>query len=556
MFQDHFKRIKDGANDVYHLNNLAPWVEQNVFVDGKLMSLQGKYKFQADIINDTSRVNNTVKPAQIGLTTATIAYYLAGMCTQKPFNTIYSLPTSNDASKLTVTKIDPMVHGSPRIKSLLNPDVDSTELKQIGSNFLFIRGSKSETAALSVSADCLVADEIDRSDPDTLKQFRSRLQASELAIIRQFSTPTIKGIGISKEAETSKRIRHMAKCDCCGHRWLPSYHTDIVVPGYLDDLKLITKTNLKDIRWQDAHWLCPKCKRDPKLRTENLEWVTENIQDNYEAHTYYVTPVTACGLLTPAYMVRTSTEFNTRAEWLNQVLGETADDTNEQITEEDLNRALVQADLNSSQVHVLGADMGLMCAVTIGRMTQEGLLLVVHREKVPIGQFEARRLELIRQFRVIVSVHDIYPYTPNITAICDYDPNAWGCMFSSAKTPELFTLQRKEEDFEEGKLNLNLVKSNRTAGLDALQELIKKGKLLVSKKGTGEDDEFKAHVLSLKRTQIFQKDELVYAWVKSDGNDHFFFSTLYLFLATKLVGTTSARDWGDLAIVSKFKLKH
>lgn len=554
MFQAHFKRVKDGANDVYHLNNLAPWVEQNVFVEGKLMSLQGKYSFQADIINDTSRVNNTVKPAQIGLTTATIAYYLAGMCTQKPFNTIYSLPTSNDASKLTVTKIDPMVHGSPRIKSLLNGDVDSTELKQIGSNFLFIRGSRSETAALSVSADCLVADEIDRSDPDTLKQFRSRLQASELAIIRQFSTPTIKGIGISKEAETSKRFRHMAKCDCCGHLWLPSYHTDIVVPGYLDDLNLITKTNLKDIRWQDAHWVCPKCKRDPKLRTENLQWVVENIQDNYEAHTYYVTPVTACGLLTPAYMVRTSTEFNTRAEWLNQVLGETADDTNEQITEADVAACFVQADLRSSEVHYMGADMGLTCHIVISRITQAGMMLIVHRESVPVGNFLERREELIRQYRCVVSVHDAYPYTPMIMSICDFDPNAFGCMFTTSKSPELFTLQEKKEDAEEGKLNLRLIKLNRTRGLDELLLLIKSRNLVVTK---GKDDNvLTEHILSMKRTQVFQKDELVYQWVKSTaGDDHYMFALLYSYIACKLQGTVEAASDGLMALVSKFKVK-
>jgi len=207
----HFQRVLEGANDVYHLHNLAPWIEKSLYVDGELMSMHGKYSFQADIVNDTSRVNNTVKPAQIGLTLTTIAYYLAGMATQTTFNVIYCLPTAGDAAKLTTTKVNPMISNSPVVRNLLNGDVNSNELKQIGNNFLFIRGSKSETAALSVSADCLVADEIDRCDPDTLKQFRSRLQASKLGIVRQFSTPTIEGVGISKEAETSKRYRHMAK---------------------------------------------------------------------------------------------------------------------------------------------------------------------------------------------------------------------------------------------------------------------------------------------------------------------------------------------------------
>ena len=551
----HFQRVLEGANDVYHLQNLAPWIEKSLYVDGELMSMHGKYSFQADIVNDTSRVNNTVKPAQIGLTLTTIAYYLAGMATQTTFNVIYCLPTAGDAAKLTTTKVNPMIANSPVVRNLLNGDVNSNELKQIGNNFLFIRGSRSETAALSVSADCLVADEIDRCDPDTLKQFRSRLQASKLGIVRQFSTPTIEGVGISKEAETSKRYRHMAKCDCCSHTWLPSYHSDMVIPGYDRDLSELTKYNIKDVQWQDAYWKCPSCGRDPRFDPKNLQWVLENLQDNYEAHTYYVSPITACQLLLPAYLVRTSTEFNTRAEWQNQVLGETAEDTNEQLTKVDIERCMVQADLSSSEVHFLGADMGLLCAVTVGRMTATGELLVVHREMVPLGKFEERRRELIMQYRVIISVHDVYPYTSMIMSICDWDPNAWGCIFSTAKTPEMYTLQRKVENAEEGKLNLNLVKSNRTASLDSLRDLIKAGKVFVTKQNDVEDSRLMEHMLSLKRTQVFQGDELQFIWQKSDGNDHMMFSMLYLYLACKLQGTATGNDWGGSSLVKKFTLK-
>jgi len=555
LFREHMQRVQEGANDVYHLHNLSPWIEKNIFVDGKLMSMHGKYSFQADIVNDTSRVNNTVKPAQIGLTTTTIAYYLAAMATQAPFNTIYSLPTTNDAIKLTTTKINPILYGSPRLRSMLNSDVDSTELKQIRNNFLFIRGSRSETAALSVSADCLVADEIDRSDPDTLKQFRSRLQASQLAIIRQFSTPTIPGVGISKEAETSRRYRHMGTCSCCNYKWLPSYHVDMTVPGYTNDLKEITKYNIKDIRWQDAHWRCPNCGRDPKFKPETLEWVVENHLDNYEAHTYYVTPITACQILKPAYLVRTSTEFNKRSEWMNQVLGETSEDENEQLTEKDIDASMVQAELFSSEVHFLGADIGQLCTVSIGRMAQDGTMLVVHREFVPLQKFVSRRLELIREYRVVASVHDVFPETNLIMGICDVDPNAWGAIFSAAKTPEMYTTQRKVEDAEEGKLNLDLLKVNRTVMLDSVKDLFKDRKIFLKKKESVDDDKFKLHMLSLKRTQIFQKDELVYSWQKTDGEDHSFFSLGYLLLATKLVGTVSSVAATGDSLVRSFRHK-
>lgn len=537
-FDDHFSRIEDGANSVFNLNNLASYVEKYIKINDKPYEFGDRYGFQADIINDTSRVTNTVKPAQIGMTTATMAYTLAGVASQPQFNAIYTLPSATDAAKLVTTKLNPLLYGSPELKRLLDPNVDNSELKKLGNNFIFIRGTKSETAALSISADALVADEIDRSDPDTLKQFRSRLQGSSLQIIKQFSTPTIEGVGIAKEAETSKRFRHMAKCNCCGNVWLPNYDTDIVIPGYDNSLEDITKTNIKDVNWQQAHWKCPSCGKDPQLHPSRLQWVCENPTENYEAHTYYISPATACLVLRPAYLVRTSTEFNTRSEWKNQVLGETSEEANEQITITDVVNAEVEADLDSSDINYFGADMGLMCAVSIGREASDGTLVVVHREYVPIANFETRRRELIAKYKCIISVHDAMPYTTDIMRICDYDPRAYGAIFVTTKGLDLFTVQEKQDNAEEGAMNFSLLKLNRTAALDLVRDKFKNGQVIMRKQDN--TDRYQEQYTSLKRVQQFRQDELVYVWEKTDGEDHFMFSLLYLQMAIRLrarVGT-------------------
>lgn len=531
-FNDHFTRIKDGANSVFTLTNLSAYVEKYIKIDNKPYQFGDRYGFQADIINDTSRVTNTVKPAQIGMTTATMAYTLAGTASQQRFNAIYTLPSANDASKLVTTKLNPLIYGSPELKRLLDTNVDNNELKKIGNNFIFIRGTKSETAALSISADALVADEIDRSDPDTLKQFRSRLQGSQLQIIKQFSTPTVEGLGIAKEAETSKRYRHFGRCVHCNNLWLPSYDTDIVIPNYRGDLENITKSNIKDIEWQKAHWRCPKCGKDPQFHPKNLQWVCENNVDNYEAHTYFISPVTACLVLRPSYLVRTSTEFNTRSEWRNQVLGETSEEANEQIGITDVTSAEVQGDFESSDIHYLGADMGLMCAVSIGKEAPDGTLIVVHREYVPIGNFEKRRLELIGKYRCLISVHDAMPYTTDIMRICNYDNRAYGAIFVQTKGLDLFTVQEKQENNEDGAMNFSLLKLNRTAVLDLVRDKFKERKIIMRKQE--DTDRFQEQYTSLKRVQQFKQDELVYVWEKTDGEDHFMFSLVYLQLAIRL----------------------
>jgi len=550
VIAEHIQRIKDGVGNVYNLNNLAAYVEKSIRLEGRKYTFGVEYGFQRDVLNDDSRVNNTVKPAQIGLTVSTMAYILAAAATQKKFHSIYGLPTAGDATKLVTTKLNPLIDDSPDIRRLLNVNVHSTELKEINGNFIFVRGTKSETAALSISADCLVVDEIDRCDPDVVKQFRSRLQASKLQIVRQFSTPTIEGVGISKEAETSKKYRHMAKCVHCNHTWLPSYHTDIVVPGYTGDLEYITKKTLKDIAWEDAHWTCPNCGLDPDLHPSRLEWVCENPDDNYEAHTHFITPVSACLVLRPAYLVRTSTEFNKRSEWKNQVLGETSEDKNEQITIDDINRATLDIPLDSAEVHVMGFDMGLLCNVTIGRVTSDGTAVVVHREQVPISNFEKRRLELIQKHRVVASVHDVYPHTNEVMKVCEYDSNAYGALFVTGRNVQLYTLQEKEEDVEDGKLNLRLLKVNRTMLLDETMELFKSGKIVIAR---GQQD-FGSHYLSMKRTQVFVKDELTWVWQKTGNEeDHQHFSLGYMILAWKM---RTRQTWTDsaLVLVKKFKV--
>ena len=551
-YLDHLERLQEGVADTYSLTSLSNWVEKYAYLEGKKFSFDG-YEFQKAVMDDPSRVVNTVKPAQIGLTVTTMMYFLSVMATQK-LNVIYALPSANDAAKLVTTKLNPILYGTPELKRLLNVNVDSTELKEINGNFLFTRGTRSETAALSVSADLLVADEIDRCDADTLKQFRSRLQASPYKLVRQFSTPTISGYGIAKEAEASVRYRHFCACAHCGHRFLPNYWSDIVIPGYDRPLNELDRLNLKDVKWEEARWGCPNCGKDPEISKERLEWVAENPTENYEATTRFISPATAYRVLTPSYLVRSSTEFNTRSEFINQVLGETSEEENQQITVGDLERAITTSPLDSSELHCMGVDIGQMCAVTIGRLAQDNTLLVVHKEFVPLANFETRRRELCAQYRVVVSVHDTQPETFLVGKITDYDPNAWGAIFTTSKTTELFTTQQKSEDAEEGKLNLRLVKINRTAILDKLLDQFKSGKVVVAR--NAESGRFISQMLSLKRTQSFVKDELVWSWQKTDHNDHMHFSLAYLLTACLLRGTAGA--WtvpAGVALVSSFRLR-
>ena len=202
----------------------------------------------------------------------------------------------------------------------------------------------------------------------------------------------------------------------------------------------------------------------------------------------------------------------------------------------------------------MGCDMGLMCSAAIGRVASDGAMLVVHREEIPIGVFKSRIQELKREYRIANAVFDVMPYVPTITEVCDNDPNAYGAVFTTSKSPELFVLQEKEEDTEQGKLNLRLLKVNRTVGLDNIKDMFKAGKLLLAACKAGE--KVKPQYLSLKRVQRFVNDELTFMYDKTDGQDHAHFALLYLHLAIQLRGRTAG--WtkvGAVPLVKSFKVK-
>lgn len=533
MIEEHLQRVKDGVKNVYGVTTLAPWISKNTFINNKRYSFKN-YEYQLDILQDEANTTITVKPAQVGVSELSYRYAVALCCTQDDFTIIYTFPSSSDAEKNNRTRIDPMIEASPEVKRLVNPNMNNSEMKQFGRNsFLFFKGTKSETQALSTPANCLIHDEFDKSDITQTSVYISRLQNKPHKLRKIFSTPTIEKYGVSKEAETAKRFRQIHRCNNCSHLFMPDYFEHIKIPGWDKPLDEITKTNLHTIKWKEARLLCPKCGQDPEFHASRMEFVCENPHENHEAHAYYVTPFSVPSIISIPYLIDTSTKYERYSEFKNQALGLTGEEKDEAILASDIDRALVRADLKTSEFHVMGGDLGLTCHILIGRESQ-GTFVIVHKETCHYTQYEKRTLELAAEYRVVLAVHDSQPYTDLITRICRARPNNWGAMFVNTKKPTAFTVEEAEESLEEGKMAMRLVKVNRTIALDNVLGVIKAGTWAV--KSNDLDAYYKEQLLSLKRVQKFtDKGELAYVWEKTgQENDHFHFATLYLWIATKL----------------------
>jgi hypothetical protein len=554
MFSEHLKRIEEGARSVYSTDNLAPWIAKHTKLDGKPFTFQ-HHEYQKDIISDPAKTLYVNKAAQTGLSEIFARWALACCTTQDNFTIIWTFPSTSDAERFTKARLDPIVASSPELRRAVSKLVNSSELKQFGANsFAYIRGTLSETGALSVPADLLLHDEFDRSDVDNIAAYVSRLQHKPTKMRRLFSTPTVANYGIDLACQTAKRKRQVWTCSCCNYTWLPSYENDVKIPGWDRPKREITKLTIKDVRWSEAHLLCPKCGREPSQELRYRSWVIENPAENYDAMAYFVSPFCAPHYLTAPYLVKVSADFGKWSEFCNQALGLTSEEEQETLMESDIRAALVDYSLDSSETHCLGVDLGLTCHMSVGRLALDGTLLVVHREKVDYRKLLERRTELTRLYRITTSVYDYQPYTDLVATITGFDPNAYGARYEARATTETHRIQEQAPVAEEGKVNFRMAIINRDIAFDDLMGWFKTRRVMV--KQNKDADEYVAHLRDMKRIQVKDKfGELRYAWVKTQGTDHWHHSLLYLKTAVELRATIASRQHAGVPLVTGFKPK-
>lgn len=536
---DSFDRLKAGIKNTYTLSNLDEWICKHTRLGGKPFTFKD-HEFQTEILKDPAKTSIIVKCAQVGLSEIAYRWAVAACCIRSDFSVIYTFPSSSDAEKNNRTRIDPMIVDSPELTRMVNPDMNNSEMKQFGKDsFLFFKGTRSSTQALSTPANAIIHDEWNKSDITQGSVYVSRLQHKPDKIRKIFSTPTVSRYGVSKEAETAKRMYHLATCAHCTTVFLPDYFQHIKIPGWDKSMEEITKQNIHTIKWKEAQLVCPKCGKDPDLHHTRMQYVCENSTEGHEANAWFVSPFSAHSILTPSYMVEASTKFERYSEFKNQTLGITAEEENESIVLADLDRATLSYNLHTSEFTCMGSDMGVTCHTVISRVANDGTFLILHREKIHYTQFEERTRELSIKYRVILHVMDSMPYTDMVTRLTKARANNWGAMFVQTKTIKKFALVEQDEEFKEGKMNLKLVKVNRTAAFDSLLSIIKAGTFAIQ--SSDENSEYNSQLLSLKRIlKMDSHGDLSPFWEKTDGEDHYHFATLYSHIACDMRGTANS----------------
>lgn len=552
--QNHLERIRAQTTDKFTIDKVPAWICKHTTIQGQPYSFVD-HEYQEKILSDVSQELVVRKPSQVGLTEASIRLSLAVCAIQQYYTCIYTLPTATFASNVMTTRVDPVINDSTYLSDLIDKATDNASVKQLGDSFLYMKGSASGNAPISIPADHLIHDELDFCDLDIIEQYQSRLTHSKHKRRSKFSTPTQPGFGIDAEFRESRRHFNFIKCNHCNHYFVPDYYRHVHVPGYKGGLEEITKRSLATVRWREAVLLCPGCGKAPSLQIAHREWVCENPDEHYVAAGYQVSPFDAPNIISTSFLIEASTKYSRRSQFVNFGLGLPMADAESTLMEGELRAAIVDRAPLSGVSFVMGLDMGLQCHCVIAAVLPDGRLLIVHCEQIHHSRVVDRRQELAKKFWPRVTVVDAYPYTETVYRMQGQDMNLFAAVYVSKKSVETHKVVDKEEDKAEAELELRQVNINRNRAFDALMDNLRQGNIM--KMSDESDDLWVDQLQDMKRIQKYTSEqELEHVWSKSkEGNDHYHHATLYSATAAKMLGISHSRI-ALPSLMGKMRIKH
>lgn len=260
-------------------SSILAWITLNKFVNEGLKPIEfDNHRFLIEYLADDAPVKVTKKAAQVGLTVAeTLDNFYKNKF--RGMNVIHTLQTKDVIKGFVFPKVNPIIANNEAIRKIVS--IDSEGLKQVGNFFTYYRGANAESQAINISADVLKIDELDRSNPQVVAMYPSRLDASLYRWKRYFSNPSAVGFGVDALYTESNQFHWFIKCSHCGHNWYIDYDksTDPADANHYVDVK-------------NEMYACGKCDKeiyDDDRR--NGEWVAKYPQR--EVHGYWFSQLMA-----------------------------------------------------------------------------------------------------------------------------------------------------------------------------------------------------------------------------------------------------------------------
>lgn len=187
------------------------------------------HRYQLQILDDFSPTQVFYKAAQgPGLTTVMIIKQLHQV-RYRGLESIYTMPSDSDVYTIVKSKVNRIIEANPDLFQW-TADHDSIEMKRVGKNQIYYRGTFTEKQALSIASDWNIFDEEDRSKQSIIELYSSRQQASKFAWNYHISNPSVEGAGVSKYWPLSTQNHWFIRCAKCSRdqfmSWPESFDLD------------------------------------------------------------------------------------------------------------------------------------------------------------------------------------------------------------------------------------------------------------------------------------------------------------------------------------------
>jgi len=433
-------------------------------------------------------------------------------------NVMYVFPTKDQLGDFTRARIDSAIAESPYLQQRVRAAADdgtrgkatdNVGLKRIGRGHVYFRGSNAENGLVSVDADLVIYDEVDRLKEGTLALGAKRLGSSKLAWQRYLSTPKYPETGIDALWLRSDMRRYHLKCQACNH-W-----------QHLQFPENVRK---------DGQVICASCKQ-PLDRLAAGEWVPEH--PDRELRGYHMTKllspradVHALAKLGYRIQERDETDPSVIQEFWNQDLGLAHAPEGGQLVRAELEACARDYSLTDWRPRGgwMGVDVGAKLHVRINAPSPDGGGKVRAAFIGTVREFEDLDA-LMAQYDVWNCVIDAAPEGHEARKFAKRFPGrVWLCSY-----PNIATWQHKERQVF--KPDERTVSAHRTLTMDAAFARVREQRI-----------EYPREVLALPEfaeqmmapVRVIEKDNagnLVARYVEAGRPDHFAHAENYVAIA-------------------------
>lgn len=465
------------------------------------------------ILQDRRRRHVCIACAQSGKTVTYMTKLLQRLVRPPddlPRGAIYTFPSKTDVQEFVSMRVNTMFSGSEELSGELS-EVDNSSAKLFKNrSAIYFRGTMTEKAAISVPADILVHDELDRSRPDTLQLYKDRLRASRDKSRYVFSTPTVPGFGVSRLWLATDQSEWFWTCFFCGHE------------------QVFAPVN-REQNWQDCLDLeagvfrCQKCSAPVEREwVEAGRWVPMN--PGAREAGYHIT-----GIMPPE-----SSAEELAAEYSEALYPELVVQSGIGLAETSGEKSLAadqiafgewRNTLASLTPTVAGLDQGKYLDMICGY--GDGRVIAVHRfDDWPQVHSAMKTL------RIRMLVADMAPDARPIQNLIKAFPGRVIMANYGLK-------QVKDEEYFQKVKNEPQVQINRTAGLDAARERIIMQEDVFPALPQKPHEELVRQLCAIERTTVKSAAGIPEpVWIET-GPDHFSHSHLYYLVALQLAPRTS-----------------